>query len=212
MACDSQTTTAPSSITGMRPWGFRARNAGSSSRPKLPPAGTCSNSIPSSPTSHRTFCTLKELRRPQILIMCVLRGGQGSAAAVDYACSRPNRLNRSERRIPTPRRRPVRSADLVKQFYDAVVTAQVAFELRPSRCSRCTAPRAGSPDDSSSALQKSKPPSAADVSRTAIRSAPQRIGPMTRAAYIERYVHRRHRIRDDDHRSRPLSARSAGQR
>src|SRR5262249_49448184 len=39
MAWDSHTARSPSSITGTRPWGFNARNVGSLSLPKPPPAG-----------------------------------------------------------------------------------------------------------------------------------------------------------------------------
>src|SRR5262249_41459272 len=39
MAWDSHTARSPSSITGTRPCGFNARNDGSSSPPKPPPAG-----------------------------------------------------------------------------------------------------------------------------------------------------------------------------
>src|SRR5262249_6435893 len=67
MAWDSHTARSPSSITGTRPCGFNARNDGSSSLPKSPPAGTCAWARPSSPTSQSTFWTLKELRRPQTL-------------------------------------------------------------------------------------------------------------------------------------------------
>src|SRR5579875_930788 len=67
MAWDSHTTVPPSAMTGTRPWGFMARKVGASSPPNAPPAGMCSWARPSSPTSHITFCTLNELRRPQIL-------------------------------------------------------------------------------------------------------------------------------------------------
>src|SRR4051794_33485026 len=64
MACDSQTTTPESSITGTRPCGFMARNSGVSRPPNEPPSSTCLCAMPSSPTSHITFCKLNDDLRP----------------------------------------------------------------------------------------------------------------------------------------------------
>ncbi len=52
-------------MTGTAPCGFILRNAGSSRPPNAPPASMCRCSSSSSPTSHMTFWTLNELRRPQ---------------------------------------------------------------------------------------------------------------------------------------------------
>src|SRR5665213_3522700 len=72
MAWDSQTAASSSLITGTRPCGFMARKFGVSSPPKSPPASICRCARPSSPTSHITFWTLKELRRPQTSSIFIL--------------------------------------------------------------------------------------------------------------------------------------------
>src|SRR5437868_1935804 len=66
MAWLSHTTTPPSSMTGTRRFGFISPNSSVSSPPNGPPASIRSCATPSSPTAHIAFCTLMELRRPQI--------------------------------------------------------------------------------------------------------------------------------------------------
>src|SRR5882757_10276923 len=65
MACDSHTVASSSRIMGTRPCGLIAKNSDASSPPNLPPASICSWASPSSPTSHITFWTLNDERRPQ---------------------------------------------------------------------------------------------------------------------------------------------------
>ena len=82
MAIDSQSTNPPSSITGMVPFGFIARNQGSSTLPQgsapremwpsgpiVPLARVSSNSTPTSTKAQSTRLVQIEFGRPQILIM-----------------------------------------------------------------------------------------------------------------------------------------------
>ncbi len=73
MAFDSQTTTPPSSITGILRLGLSFAYSGVSSRPKAPPASIrwCGSS--SSAIVHITFCTLIEFGLPQTRIMLLPR-------------------------------------------------------------------------------------------------------------------------------------------
>src|SRR5512147_2739164 len=69
MLFDSHSTKSPSLMVGTRPLGFMAAYSGSLLPPNLPPQSRRSNCTPSSPQHQRTFCTLEESVRPQILII-----------------------------------------------------------------------------------------------------------------------------------------------
>lgn len=78
---------ASSSITGTRPFGFIARNAGSSTRPNAPPASTVRYSRPASSAHHSALRTLLEFFRPQMVnILCV----PSSVDAADGSPERPD--------------------------------------------------------------------------------------------------------------------------
>ncbi len=88
MAFDSQTTTPPSSITGILRLGLSFAYSGVSSLPKAPPASIRSCGSSSSAIVHITFCTLIEFGLPQTRIM-LLSPRKGPSAVPRLPVRRP---------------------------------------------------------------------------------------------------------------------------